>query len=45
MRPVSHAARNGEADERIWAERIRQWLIAHDDIDPSQRPLVGASGL
>jgi hypothetical protein len=39
------AGRNGQADERVWAERIRQWLIEHDGIGPAQRQLVGAGGL
>ncbi|MCW2638798.1 MAG: hypothetical protein JWP76_1104 [Dactylosporangium sp.] len=39
------AGRNGEADERVWAERIRQWLIANGGVGPAQRQLVGAGGL
>jgi hypothetical protein len=39
------AGRNGQADERAWAERIRQHLIANDGQAPRQRQLVGAGGL
>jgi hypothetical protein len=39
------AGRNGEADERGWAERIRQHLIANNGRVPRQRQLVGAGGL
>ncbi len=39
------AGRNGQADERVWAERIRQHLLANDGQAPRQRLLVGAGGL
>jgi hypothetical protein len=39
------AGRNGQADERAWAERIRQHLVANDGQAPRQRQLVGAGGL
>lgn len=39
------AGRNGQADERAWAELIRQHLIANDGRAPRQRQLVGAGGL
>lgn len=39
------AGRNGEADERAWAERIRAYLDEHDGRAPRQRQLVGAGGL
>jgi hypothetical protein len=39
------AGRNGEADERAWAERIRRRLIEHDGRAPRQRQLVGSGGL
>jgi hypothetical protein len=39
------AARQGVADEREWAERIRRWLLEHDGQAPRQRLLAGAGGL
>jgi hypothetical protein len=39
------AGGNGEADECVWAERIRQHPIANDGQAPRQRQLVGAGGL
>jgi hypothetical protein len=39
------AGRNGQADERVWAECIRSWLEEHDGVGPAQRQLVGAGGL
>jgi hypothetical protein len=39
------AARQGAADERVWAERIRVWLLDHEGQLPRQRPLTGAGGL
>jgi hypothetical protein len=36
------AGRNGQADERLWAERIRQHLVANGGQAPRQRQLVGA---
>jgi hypothetical protein len=39
------AARQGTADEREWAERIRRWLLEHDGQAPRQRVLAGAGGL
>jgi hypothetical protein len=39
------AGRNGQANERVWAERIRQHLIANEGRAPRQRQLVGAGGL
>jgi hypothetical protein len=38
------AGRDGEADERVWAERIRSRLDEHDGIGPAQRQLAGAGG-
>ena len=39
------AGRNGEADERVSAERIRSWLDENGGFGPAQRQLVGAGGL
>jgi hypothetical protein len=39
------AARNGHADERVWADRIRLFLADHGGEAPPQRQLVGAGGL
>lgn len=39
------AARNGQADERTWAERIRRHLAENGGLGPKQRQLVGAGGL
>jgi hypothetical protein len=39
------AGRNGQADERAWAERIRRHLVENGGQAPRQRQLVGAGGL
>lgn len=39
------AGRNGEADERVWTERIRRHLTEHAGVGPRQRQLVGSGGL
>jgi hypothetical protein len=39
------AGRNVEADERVWAERIREHLVANDGQAARHRQLVGAGGL
>jgi hypothetical protein len=39
------AGRRGEANEQVWAERVRQYLLAQDGQAPPQRALVNAGGL
>lgn len=39
------AGRRGQANEQLWAERVRQYLLTRDGVAPEQRPLVLPSGV
>jgi hypothetical protein len=39
------AGRRGEANEQVWAERVRQYLVALSGQPPGQRSLVKAGGV
>lgn len=38
------AGRRGQANEQLWAERIRQYLVSRGGQPPHQRPLVEPVG-